>query len=87
LTKQTVAGTRRSTLARSKAVSIEQRGCLTLREALIYAGIGHSKAKSLIEQGEWKAYPCGSEIRVVKKSLDDWMLRLASRDWEERARG
>ena len=59
---------------RSKAVDISQRGNLTMREAMIYAGVGYVRAKKLLVEGEWKAFRLGNEIRVLKSSLDEWQL-------------
>ncbi|MBL8060475.1 MAG: excisionase family DNA-binding protein [Chthonomonas sp.] len=60
-------------MARSKKVPIESRGSLTLNEAMIYVGLGYSKARKLVADGIWAAYRNGREIRVLKRSLDEWM--------------
>ena len=64
-------------MARAKHIPFEQRGSLTLNEAMTYAGIGHAKAKVLVRSGAWKAYPSGREIRVIKRSIDEWMEESA----------
>lgn len=60
-------------MARAKNIPLDLRGSLTLNEAMTYAGIGHTKAKKLVRSGGWRAYPSGREIRVIKKSIDEWM--------------
>ncbi len=64
-------------MARAKQIPIEQRGSLTLNEAKVYAGIGHAKASKLVSSGAWRAYPNGREIRVIKRSIDEWMEESA----------
>lgn len=64
-------------MARSKQIPIEQRGSLTLNEAMTYAGLGHPKAKKLVRSGDWRAYRSGREIRVIKRSIDEWMENSA----------
>lgn len=65
-------------MARSKKVPIENRGSLTLRESMEYAGIGHAKARGLVKDGAWKAYANGREIRVIKRTIDEWMEAQAA---------
>lgn len=62
-------------MARSKKVPIESRGSLTLNEAMIYVGLGYTKARKLVRDGCWQAYRNGREIRVIRRSLDHWMER------------
>ncbi len=48
-----------------------------MNEAKTYAGIGHAKARKLVRSGAWRAYPSGREIRVIKRSIDEWMEESA----------
>ncbi len=68
-------------MARSKKVPLESRGSLTLNEAMIYVGLGYSKARRLVSEGRWAAYRNGREIRVIKRSLDEWMERQAAESY------
>ncbi|MGV3616137.1 MAG: helix-turn-helix domain-containing protein [Fimbriimonas sp.] len=61
-----------------KRIDYSLRGNLTLREAMEYAGIGHDKAKALIDAGDWQAYKSGRDTRVIKKSIDEWMAKEAA---------
>lgn len=65
-------------MARSSKIPIEARGSLTLREAMTFCGVGYSKARRYVREGQWRAYRNGREIRVILKSIDDWMERQAS---------
>ena len=68
-------------MARSRRIPFENRGSLTLNEAMEYAGVGYSKARKFVTDGHWKAYRNGREIRVIKRSLDEWMDREASESY------
>jgi excisionase family DNA binding protein len=61
-----------------KKIDYSLRGNLTLREAMEFAGIGHTKAKALIDAGDWSAYKSGRDTRVIKKSIDEWMTKEAA---------
>lgn len=61
-----------------KKIDYSLRGNLTLREAMEFAGIGHTKAKALIDSGEWQAYKSGRDTRVIKTSIDEWMAKEAA---------
>jgi|CXWL01.1.fsa_nt_gi excisionase family DNA binding protein len=65
-------------MARSRKVPFENRGSLTLNEAMEYAGVGYTKARRFVREGLWKAYRNGREIRVIKRCLDEWMESEAS---------
>lgn len=69
------------TMARSRRVPFENRGSLTLNEAMEYAGVGYTKARLFVSEGQWRAYRNGREIRVIKRSLDEWMEREASESY------
>lgn len=68
-------------MARSQKVPLEARGSLTLREAMRFCGVGYAKARRFVREGQWRAYRNGREIRVIKRSLDEWMERQASESY------
>lgn len=65
-------------MARSRKVALDARGSLTLREAMTFCGVGYAKARRYVRDGLWRAYRNGREIRVIKRSIDEWMERQAS---------
>lgn len=66
---------------RKGEIAPSQRANHTLASAMEWVGIGPDRAKTLIENREWRAFRIGREIRIITASILEWQER-ESGNWK-----